>query len=56
MTYLHTRKGGSCAVYVDYQNPRSLSDGDRIKGWFIDKDIPIFKGEDRQYIDKLIDF
>lgn len=50
------QKRGSCAIYVDYQNPESLSDGDRIKGWIIDKDIPIFKGEDRQYIDKLIDF
>ena len=44
------QKRGSCCVYRDYQNPES----DTIKGWIIDKEIPIFKGEDREYIDKLI--
>ena len=48
------QKRGSCCIYVDMQNPESISDGDRIKGWVIDKEIPIFKGEDRKYIDKLI--
>ena len=31
----------------------SLEDGWH-EGWVIDKEIPIFKGEDREYIDKLI--
>lgn len=48
------QKRGSCCIYVDVQNPESISDGDRIKGWVIDKEIPIFKGEGREYIDKLI--
>ena len=48
------QKRGSCCIYVDMQNPESISDGDRIKGWVIDKEIPIFKGEGREYIDKLI--
>lgn len=58
------QKRGSCAV----RNKIILeSDGITVKAmlrdttksenkWVIDKDIPIFKGEDRQYIDKLIDF
>ena len=48
------QKRGTCVVYADYQNPKSLTDGDRIKGWVIDKDIPIFKGEGRDYIEKLV--
>lgn len=40
--------------YRNYQNPESITEGDTIKGWIIDKEIPIFKGEDREYIDKLI--
>ena len=48
------QKRGTCAIYVDYQNPNSLTDGDRVKGWIIDKDIPIFKGECREYIEKLV--
>lgn len=48
------QKRGSCCIYVDMQNPESISNGDRIKGWVIDKEIPIFKGEGREYIDKLI--
>lgn len=48
------QKRGTCIVYVDYQNPKSLTDGDKVKGWIIDKDIPIFKGEGRNYIEKLV--
>lgn len=48
------QKRGTCVVYVDYQNPKSLTDGDRVKGWIIDKDIPIFKSEGREYIEKLV--
>ena len=48
------QKRGSCCVYRNYQNPESITEGDTIKGWIIDKEIPIFKGEDREYIDKLI--
>lgn len=48
------QKRGSCCVYRNYQNPESITKGDTIKGWIIDKEIPVFKGEDREYIDKLI--
>ena len=48
------QKRGSCCIYVDIQNPKSISKGDKIKGWIIDTDIPIFKGESRDYIDRLI--
>ena len=48
------QKRGSCAIYVDYQNPKSLTEGDRIKGWVIDKNIPIFKGDGRDYIENLV--
>ncbi len=48
------QKRGSCCIHVDMQNPKSISDGDKIKGWTIDTEIPIFKGEGREYIDKLI--
>ena len=41
------KKRGSCCIKVD---------GLKRSSWIIDKDIPIFKGEDREYIDKLIYF
>lgn len=47
-------KRGSCCIYVDMQNPESISKGDKIKGWMIDTEIPIFKDEDRKYINSLI--
>ena len=48
------QKRGSCCIYVDIQNPKSISKGDKTKGWIIDTDIPNFKGEDREYIDRLV--
>ena len=36
-------KRGTCCIKTD-------------DGWVVDKEIPIFKGEDREYIDKLIRF
>lgn len=36
-------KRGTCCIKAD-------------EGWIVDKEIPIFKGEDREYIDKLIRF
>ena len=47
-------KRGSACIYDNYQNPESITKGDKIKGWVIDKNMPILKGEDRKYIDKLI--
>lgn len=47
-------KRGSCCIKkvlestIEGENPRSK--------WFIDENIPIFKGEDREYIEKLIYF
>lgn len=45
-TYL---KRGSCCIKEKYL------DGEILKSrWIVDKNIPIFKGEDRDYIDKLV--
>ncbi len=46
-------KRGTCCIKQDYQNSNSLS-VDMFNGWIIDKEIPIFKGEGREYIDKLV--
>ena len=52
-TYL---KRGSCCIKTTIQNPNvDIKDGTYPKSiWMIDLDIPIFKGDGRQYIDKLI--
>lgn len=52
-TYL---KRGSCCIKTIIQNPNvDIKDGVYPKSiWMIDLDIPIFKGDGRQYIDKLI--
>lgn len=47
-------KRGTAVIYADYQNPQSLTNGDIIKGWKIDTEMPILKGEDRAYVDELI--
>ena len=52
-TYL---KRGSCCVKTTVQNPNvDIKDGVYPKSvWMIDLDIPIFKGDGRDYIDKLV--
>lgn len=52
-TYL---KRGSCCIKTTIQNPNvDIKDGAYPKSvWMIDLDIPIFKGDGRNYIDKLI--
>ena len=47
-------KRGTSVIYTNYQNPQSLTDKDIIKGWKIDTEMPILKGEDRAYIDDLV--
>lgn len=47
-------KRGTAVIYTNYQNPQSLTDKDIIKGWKIDAEMPILKGEDRAYVDNLI--
>lgn len=47
-------KRGSAVIYSDYQNPNSLNAKDKVKGWIIDNEMPILKGKDREYVDKLI--
>ena len=46
------QKRGSCCIkeeyYIDSTTVRTR--------WIIDEEIPIFKGEDRDYIEKLINF
>lgn len=52
-TYL---KRGSCCIKTTIQNPNvDIKDGVYPKTiWMIDLDIPIFKGDGRDYIDKLV--
>lgn len=45
-------KRGSCCIKEEHSLDESLTR----KHWVIDNEIPIFKGEDRQYIEKLINF
>ena len=47
-------KRGTAVIYTNYQNPQSLTNGDTIKGWKIDEEMPILKGEDRAYVDDLV--
>ena len=49
-------KRGSCCIKTTIQNPNiDIKDGAYPKSiWMIDLDIPIFNGDGRQYIDKLI--
>ena len=52
------QKRGSCVIkenYVDATPDSTDSESVRTR-WVIDKDIPIFKGEGRFYIEKLINF
>lgn len=47
-------KRGTAIIYINYQNPQSLTNRDIIKGWKIDTEMPILKGEDRAYVDDLV--
>jgi tRNA(His) 5'-end guanylyltransferase len=53
--YLCSQKRGTCVIKQDMIK---LVDGNLTtrSEWFIDLTIPVFKGEDRKYIDKLIIF
>ena len=44
-------KRGNCCIKTYYTDPETSTERSK---WIIDKDIPIFKGDDRAYIDKLI--
>lgn len=48
------QKRESCCIKINCQNSESIMSSNRINGWVIDTGIPIFKGEDMAYIDKLI--
>jgi tRNA(His) 5'-end guanylyltransferase len=52
------QKRGSCCIKEYYQSEEvDIKDGACIRSrWIIDKEIPIFKGEGRNYIEKLISF
>ena len=50
-------KRGSCCIRGQADEAQSRTDGSRTensRGWVIDNDIPIFKGEERAYVDRLI--
>lgn len=50
-------KRGSCCIRGQADEDPSRTDGSRTensRGWMIDNDIPIFKGEARGYVDRLI--
>ena len=42
-------KRGTCCIKVNIESERI-----KASNWIIDKEIPIFKGEDREYIDKFV--
>ena len=45
------QKRGSCCIKEDYADKEN---GSLRTHWIIDKESPMFKGEDRDYVDKLI--
>lgn len=47
------KKRGSCCIKQEYEDKETKSLRTR---WVIDNNIPIFKNEDREYIDRLINF
>lgn len=47
-------KRGAACIYDNYQNPDSITDGDIIKGWRIDREMPMIKDEYRKYVEKYI--
>ena len=53
---LKTQKGIDWDDFPTHQKRGSccIKSKEKITGWIIDKEIPVFKGEDREYIDKLI--
>lgn len=57
------QKRGSCCIKEEYYPEPALGcedcpiDATSVRTrWVIDKEIPIFKGEDRAYVEKLVDF
>jgi len=49
------QKRGSCVIRAENDEVVSESDNEKVrKKWMIDKAIPIFRGEDREYIERLI--
>lgn len=53
----HLKRGSCCIKEYYYGNASENNNGYSIpikSHWIVDKEIPIFKGEDRKYIDKLI--
>ena len=47
------KKRGSCCIKKEYEDKETKSLRTR---WVIDNNIPIFRNEDREYIDRLINF
>lgn len=52
------QKRGSCCIKESYtvSNPNNLNEPTVRNRWTVDKDIPIFKGNSREYIEKRINF
>lgn len=51
------QKRGTCIIKESYIDAGSSDDSENVRThWIIDKNIPIFKGEGREYIEKLINF
>lgn len=46
----HLKRGSCCIKFINTTNE------DHRSGWVIDKEIPMFKGEGREYIERLINF
>ena len=55
----HQKRGSCCIknkIILEYEGSRMLCKDVPDGHWFIDKNIPIFKGEGREYIEELINF
>lgn len=56
---IHQKRGSCCIknkIVLEYEGSRMLCKDVPDGHWFIDKNIPIFKGEGREYIEELINF
>lgn len=47
------KKRGSCCIKEEYEDEETKS---LRTHWVVDNNIPIFRNEDREYVDRLINF
>ena len=47
--YQTYQKRGSCCIKENYETENGMR-----SRWIVDKDIPIFKGDGREYVDRFV--